>query len=180
MDKKYLARIAGYIALALCIVILLVQVGVQIAASMVRSIETLPVSEVSEDQCITTGGYLVRTEIPLVHATSGVLSPTVPDGTRVSIGDSVAEAYDNNHTQSEQLRQLSIAIHQKSLLEQAISQKGSYSTVSADREIARLKAEIDLLNSQGKTTGLAALSDSLQIMLYIRQLKSGSNHLLLE
>ena len=175
MDKKYLARIAGYIALALCIVILLVQVGVQIAASMVRSIETLPVSEVSEDQCITTGGYLVRTEIPLVHATSGVLSPTVPDGTRVSIGDSVAEAYDNNHTQSEQLRQLSIAIHQKSLLEQAISQKGSYSTVSADREIARLKAEIDLLNSQGKTTGLAALSDSLQIMLYIRQLKSGND-----
>ncbi len=175
MDKKYLMRVAGYIALALCIVILLVQVGVQIAASMVRSVETLPVSQVSEDQCISANAYLVRSEMPLIHSTDGILSPTVPDGTRVSANDVVAEIYDNNSTQTQQLRELSVAMHQKSLLEQATSQKGSYSSGAADREIARLKTEIELMTSQGKTSGLTALSDSLQIMLYIRQMKSGND-----
>jgi hypothetical protein len=175
VDKKYLMRVAGYIALALCIVILLVQVGVQIAASMVRTVETLPVSQVSEDRCITVDAYIVRSEVPLIHSTDGVLSPTVPDGTRVSVNDTVAEIYDNNNTQTQQLQELSVAMHQKSLLEQAVSQKGSYSSGAADREIARLKSEIDLLTSQGKTSGLSALSDSLQIMLYIRQMKSGND-----
>ena len=175
MDKKYLMRVAGYIALALCIVILLVQVGVQIAASMVRTVETLPVSQVSEDQFVTANAYIVRSETPLIHSTEGVLSPTVPDGTRVSVHDTVAEIYDNNNAQMQQLQELSVAIHQKSLLEQAVSQKGSYSSGAADREIARLKAEIDSLTAQGNTSGLSVLSDSLQIMLYIRQMKSGND-----
>ena len=175
MDNRYLSNVVKFIVLSLGIVILLVQVGFQIADFMVRSIEVLPVTTVSEDQCITSGGYIVRSEIPLTQNADGVLSPTVPDGTRVSAGDVVAELYNDNETQLDHLHELSVLMHQKSLLDQAFSQKGSYSTSFVDREIARLKSEIDSLTAEGKTAGIDTLSDSLQTMLYIRQLKSGND-----
>ena len=157
------------------IVILLFQLGYHISNFMVRTVETLPVSMVKEEQCISSDGYIVRNEIPLSQATDGILSPSVPDGTRVSVGNVVAEAYDSGAAQSQHLRELSVAIHQKSLLEQAISQKGSYSGTSAEREIARLLSEINKLTADGKTAGISTLSDSLQVMLYIRQLKAGKD-----
>lgn len=175
MDKKYLLRIAGYIALALAAVILIVDIAYQLGGSIVSSVETLPVSLVQEDLSVTAGCYIVRDEVPIEFTSDGLLTHTVTDGTRVSAGDKVAEVYSGTEGQSEKLDRLSSALARQNLLEKAISKKNSYSSGAVDKEIARLKGEIDALTAKGETTGLSALSDSLQMMLYIRELKVGND-----
>ncbi|MBQ7828471.1 MAG: hypothetical protein IJX47_06970 [Clostridia bacterium] len=175
MDKKYLLRIVGYIALALAAVILIVDIAYQLTGSMVNSVETLPVSLVQEDLSITADCYIVRDEVPVEHTSDGLLTHTVADGTRVSAGDKVAEVYGGDAGQSEQLEQLYHVTKRRQLLEEAFDKKGSYSSGAVDREITRLKSEIDAMMAEGKTTGLSALTDSLQVMLYIRELKVGND-----
>ena len=175
MDKKYLFRIAGYIALALAAVILIVDIAYQLAGSMVNSVETLPVSLVEEDLSVTADCYIVRDEVPIEHTADGLLTYKVADGTRVTAGDKVAEVYSGDAGQSKKLEQLNDVMNRQQLLEEALAKKGSYSSGAVDREITRLKSEIDALTAQGKTAGLAALTDSLQVMLYIRELKVGND-----
>ncbi len=175
MDKKYLLRIAGYIALALAAVILTVDIVYQLVGATVSSVETLPVSLVQEDMGIDADCYIVREEAPIAFTSDGLLTHSVIDGTRVSAGDKVAEVYGGDAGQSETLVRLSDALERRRLIDEAVSQKGSYSSSAVDREIARLKGEIDAMTSRGEITGLAPLSDSLQIMLYIRELKVGND-----
>lgn len=175
MDRKYLLRIAGYIALALAALILIIDIAFQLAGSLVASVETLPVTSVKEAQTLNADAYVVRTEVPLEYTSDGLLAYTVSDGTRVAAGDKVAEVYSGDAGQSEQLSRLYAALSRRELLETAIAQKGSYSVSAVEREITRLKSEIDSLTAQGNTVGLSALTDSLQIMLYIRELKSGND-----
>lgn len=175
MDKKYLLRIAGYIALALAAVILIVDIAYQLAGSAVDSVDTLPVASVTEELTIDADGYIVRNEIPLEVISDGLLTHTVSDGTRVTAGEKVAEIYGDNEGQSEKLEQLYDALARKQLLDEAFAQKGSYSAGSVDREISRLKGMVDELTAKGSTVGLSELTDSLQIMLYIRELKVGND-----
>lgn len=175
MDKKYLLRIGGYIALALAALVLIVDILYQFAGSVISSIETLPVSTVEEDINITADCYIVRSESPIEFTSDGLLSHLVTDGTRVSAGDKVAEVYSGDKGQSETLQQLSEMKARRQLIEKAISKKGSYSSGAVDREIARLKSEIDLCVAQGNVEGLRTLTDALQMMLYIRELKVGND-----
>ncbi len=175
MDKKYLWRIAGYIALALAAVILMVDIAYQLGGSLVSSVETLSVSTVREDQTISADGYIVRTEVPLSFAAEGILSYTVSDGTRVSAGTKVAEVYGNGENQAENLDRLNELVSRRQLLDQAIAQKGSYSSSAIDREITRLRQEIDRMTSTGNVSGITPLTDALQVMLYIRELNVGND-----
>ncbi len=175
MDKKYLMRIAGYIALAIAAVILIVDIAYQMTGSMVDSVETIPVALVKEDRTVNADGYIVRNEVPVEFTSDGLLTYTVTDGTRVSSGDTVAEVYGGDAGQSEQLEKLNDAVRQRQLLDEAITKKGSYSPSAVDREIARLKGEIDRQTAEGDTVGLIPLTESLQVMLYIRELKVGND-----
>ncbi|MBQ8289175.1 MAG: hypothetical protein IJX76_10525, partial [Clostridia bacterium] len=171
MDKKYLFRIAGYIALALAAVILIVDIAYQLAGSMVNSVETLPVSLVEEDLSVTADCYIVRDEVPIEHTADGLLTYKVADGTRVTAGDKVAEVYSGDAGQSKKLEQLNDVMNRQQLLEEALAKKGSYSSGAGEREITRLKSEIDALTAQVNTDVLAALTDSLHVMIYIIELK---------
>lgn len=175
MDKKYLLRIAGYIALALAAVILTVDVAYQLAASAVDSVDTLPVASVTQELSIEADGYIVRDEAPLEYTSDGLLTYSVSDGTRVTAGTKVAEIYGGDEGQSEKLDQLYDVMARRQLLEEAFAKKGSYSSGAVDREIGRLKGKIDALTAEGSTVGLSALTDSLQTMLYIRELKGGND-----
>ncbi len=175
MDKKYLLRVIGYIALALAAVILIVDIAYQLAGSAVDSVETLPVASVTQELTIDADGYIVRNEIPLEYTSDGLLTYTVSDGTRVTAGEKVAEIYGGDEGQSEKLEQLYGALARRQLLDDAFAKKGSYSSSAVDREIGRLKGEIDALTAKGSAVGLSALTDSLQTMLYIRELKVGND-----
>ncbi len=175
MDLKYLQRVAGYIALALAAVILIIDIAYQLAGAMVNSVETMPVSSVSEEQLYTADGYIVRTEKIITTSFEGIVSPKVTDGTKVAAGDRVAEIFADSPQQAEQFTQLQRALTQQALLNEALDKKNAYSQTSADREIARLKSEIQRLTSQGKTENLQPLTDALQVMMYIRELKVGKD-----
>ena len=175
MDKKYLLRIGGYIALAMAALILIVDILYQFAGSMINSVESLPVSMVEEDISVSAECYIVRSELPIEFTSDGLISHLVTDGTRVSAGDKVAEIYSGDSGQSGTLEKLAETKARRQLIDEAISQKGSYSSGAVDREIARLKSEIDRSVSKGDTDGLETLTNSLQLMLYIRELKVGND-----
>lgn len=175
MDIKYLQRVAGYIALALAAVILIIDIAYHLMGTMVNAVETMPVTTVQEDRLLTSVGYIVRSEKQLVSSFDGIVSHTVSDGTKVAAGDNVAEIFGNSAQQAEQLAELQRALRQQSLLKEAFAKKNAYSQLSADREIARLTAEINDLIAQGETEHLQSLTDALQVMLYIREMKTGKD-----
>ena len=175
MDKKYLLRIVGYIALAMAALVLTVDILYQFVGSMINSVESLPVSMVEEDISVSAECYIVRSELPIEFTSDGLISHLVTDGTRVSTGDKVAEVYSGDSGQSETLEKLAETKARRQLIDEAISKKGSYSSGAVDREIARLKSEIDLSVSKGDADGLETLTNSLQMMLYIRELKVGND-----
>lgn len=173
MDLKYLQRVAGYIALALVAVILIVDIAYQLAGAMVNTVETMPLSMVSEEQVFTSDGYVVRTEKTITASVEGIVSPSVTDGTKIAASDRVAEIYGDSPLQAEQFAELKRALNQQALLNEAYAKKNVYSQTTADREIARLTAEIQQLTAEGKTDNLSELTDALQVMMYIRELKVG-------
>ena len=175
MDVKYLQRVAGYIALALAAVILIIDIAYQLAGVLVNAVETMPVDTVAEDQLLTSDGYIVRTEKTLVSTVEGIVSPNVTDGTKVTAGGKVAEIYGNSPQQTEQFARLQSALRQQALLNEAYAKKNTYSQTSADREIARLTGEINRLTADGKNENLQTLTDALQVLMYIREMKIGKN-----
>lgn len=175
LDINYLKRVAGYIAAALAAVILIIDIAYQLTGAMVNSVETMPVSTVKEDRLITSDGYIVRTETPIAATSQGIVSHTVADGTKVAAGDSVAEIFGDSPQQAQQLASLQRALRQQALLKEAYAKKNSYSQTSADREIAQLTTEINRLTAKGDTRKLPKLTDSLQVMLYIREIKTGKD-----
>ena len=175
MDLKYLQRVAGYIALALAAVILIVDIAFQLASALVNTVETMPLSKVSEEQVVTSDGYVVRTERTITTSVDGIVSPSVTDGTKIAASDQVAEVYGDSPRKEEQFAELKRALNQQALLSEAYAKKNAYSQTTADREIARLTAEIQQLIAEGKTENLPGLTDALQVMLYIRELKVGKD-----
>ena len=175
MDLKYLQRVAGYIALALAAVILIVDIAYQLAGALVNTVETMPLSMVSEEKVFTSDGYVVRTEQTITTDTAGIVSPAVSDGTKIAAGDQVAEIYGDSPKQAQQFAELKRALNQQALLNEAFAKKNAYSQTTADREIARLTAEIQQLTASGKTENLQTLTDALQVMMYIREMKVGKD-----
>lgn len=175
MDIKYLQRVVGYIALALAAVILIIDIAYQLAGALVSSVETMTVDTVAKEQLLTADGYIVRTEKTLTTSVEGILSPKLTDGTKVAAGDSVAEIYGNTPEQAEQFDRLQQLLHQQALMNEAYTRKNAYSQTSADKEIARLTGEINRMLADGKTDNLQALTDALQVMMYIREMKIGKD-----
>ena len=125
MDKKYLLRIVGYIALAMAALVLTVDILYQFVGSMINSVESLPVSMVEEDISVSAECYIVRSELPIEFTSDGLISHLVTDGTRVSTGDKVAEVYSGDSGQSETLEKLAETKARRQLIDEAISKKGS-------------------------------------------------------
>lgn len=175
MDFKYLQRVAGYIALAIAAVILIVDIAFQITGALANTVETMQVTRISEEQVLTSDGYLIRSEKPIATSTVGIVSPGVTDGTKVAEGDQVAEIFGDSPQQTEQFAQLQRALKQQALLGEAFANKNAYSQTSADREIARLNSEIKRLTGEGKIENLQPLTDALQVMMYIREMKVGKD-----
>lgn len=174
MDKKYLLRIISYAALALAALVLIADIGYQIASSMVEQVETVLTERIDTGENIRTEGFLFRSESVLEYQTNGHLGYTVEDGDRVTVGSSVARVYNSAEETERLLGEIDRIERNLELIGEAESVKGIYTVVSADQRIAALRREIDDAAVQGSPVG-SRLGDELLVMLYVRDLKSGKS-----
>lgn len=174
MDKKYLLRIISYVALALAALILIVDIGVQIAGSMVQEVETATTELVQTGETISTQGYIVRSEHLLESSASGFVGYTAQDGERVAVGSSVADIYGDTAENKRIFDSIAEIDHKLELISRAKLVKGIYTVISADQKIAALRQQIDEAASKGTPID-SVLSDELLVMLYVRDIRSGKD-----
>lgn len=172
MDKKYLLRIISYAALALAAIVLIADIAIQIAGSMVEEVETVLTERIDTGVNIRAEGYLLRSESVLEFQTNGHLGYTVEDGDRVTVGSSVASVYNDTADNRLLLEEIERIDRRLELIGEADSVKGIYTVVSADQRIAALRRQIDDATAQGSPVG-SELEDELLVMLYVRDMKSG-------
>lgn len=174
MDKKYLLRIIGYVALALAALILIADIAVQIASSMVQEVETTATQLVQTGETVSVQGFIVRTERLLESSENGFVGYTAEDGERVAVGSTVADIYADTAENKQIFDSISEIDHRLELIGRAKSEKGIYTVISADQKISALRRQIDEANAKGIPID-STLTDELLMMLYVRDIRSGKD-----
>ncbi len=97
MDKKYLKQVILYVLTSLLSIGVMLYVGYHLFYGLTQRIETAPAAPATVHSVIEADVYLFREESLLRCGVSGgSVIPNVPDGTRVGIGDTVAQLYDRS------------------------------------------------------------------------------------
>lgn len=174
MDKKYLVRIIGYIALALAAIILIADIAVQIAGSMLQTVETATTELIETGETIRAQGYIVRAESVIEADADGYLGYKVANGERVSVGTAVADVYADTAENRSAYESIADIDHRLELISRAKAIKGIYTVISTDQRIAALRQQIDTVTAQGSAVP-SELEDELLVMLYVRDLRSGKS-----
>ena len=93
-DKKYLGRVALYIAVSAAAIGLVFYIGFRLSSEMKSGLETIFASSVSYPDTISCDAYVLRDEVTVpLGASSQIPTPVVRDGEKVRAGSVVAEAY---------------------------------------------------------------------------------------
>lgn len=174
MDKRYLIRIISYVALALAALVLIADITVQIAGSMVQQVETATTELIETGEQVSAQGFIVRNEQVIEGVTGGYLGYTVKDGERVSVGSTVANVYADTEENKRIFESIARIEHKLALITEAEAVKGIYTVISADQKIAVLRQRIDEAAASGNPVS-AELEDELLVMLYVRDLRSGKS-----
>ena len=101
MDYKYLKNIIKYVLTVLLSVGLAAYILYHMINSLNDSVETIPVSFVTQEDCISVDGYLFRSETLLYTTQPGSVSVLFDNGTHVRAGSAVCQVYSGSESDSD-------------------------------------------------------------------------------
>ncbi len=100
-DKAYLKKVGLYIAVTLLAICAILYIGYHISGSMKETISIMYARSETISQSVTGQAYIIRDESPIDDNVGGYLSPVLRDGSKVRIGDRVADVYSTSSAVTE-------------------------------------------------------------------------------
>ncbi len=174
MDKKYLRQVLLYVLTSLLSLGVILYIGYHLFYGLTQKVETAPASPETIRSSLAAEMYLFREETVLLSRTeSGSVIAAVADGTRVGVGDTVAQRYDVSSPNvvlaiaevDEQIRVLT------AMRENTLSVRD---TVSIDREIYEIMQNIAADGRAGNGQGAVSYRSDLRAALIRRAVVTGA------
>ncbi len=173
LDFKYISRVLTGAVAVIVVLTVLFNVCYQALAGNLKQLESTDVVKTETEfshSCIAT---VFRNEQVIEGDGSGVLSYEVQNGEKVQNGKVVAKIYEDSENIRALVAQKEELQEQLSFLKSAKNLESSYSASAVDKKINELTGRLSKSAGDGNHALCARLSEEIQLMLCIKELKNG-------
>ncbi|MBQ6788860.1 MAG: hypothetical protein IJO81_01585 [Clostridia bacterium] len=161
-DKEYLTRVGLYVGVTILAVCAIIYIGFHISGNMKEQISVMYARSETVSESVTGQAFIIREEYPIDGAVNGHLSPVVPDGAKVIVGQRVADVYSSASVQTQS--KINLIEDQIAFYEKCINNHLSVGDSSAvSKQISADVLSVRRQSVNGDFKGAASLKASLAL-----------------